>query len=67
MAMLISGRLLQGVGQGMTMPNGYALQIAGFSDEEKPQVVGILNAGVVVGPTMGIGVGGILLQYISLR
>ena len=67
MAMLISGRLLQGVGQGMTMPNGYALQIAGFSDEEKPQVVGILNAGVVVGPTMGIGVGGILLQYISWR
>ncbi len=64
---LILGRVLQGVGQGADGPSGFALTMANFSEGRRGRVIGIAGSLSGVAPSVGIVVGGLVLDAYGWR
>ena len=65
--MLISMRVLQGIGASMIMTTGTAILVSVFPPEERGKVLGINVAAVYLGLSMGPFIGGILTQHFGWR
>jgi EmrB/QacA subfamily drug resistance transporter len=66
-AMLISFRVLQGIGGAMIFSTGVAILTSVFPPEERGRVLGINVAAVYAGLSLGPFVGGLLTQYLGWR
>jgi len=65
--MLISFRILQGIGGAMVFSTAVAILISVFPPEERGRVLGINVAAVYAGLSVGPFVGGLLTQYLGWR
>jgi len=65
--MLISMRVLQGIGASMTMTTGAPILVSVFPPAERGKVLGINVAAVYLGLSMGPFIGGILTQHFGWR
>ncbi|MEI6750488.1 MAG: MFS transporter [Bacteroidota bacterium] len=65
--MLISMRIVQGVGAAMTMTTGAPILVSVFPPAERGKVLGINVAAVYLGLSMGPFIGGILTQHLGWR
>ncbi|MCX6009785.1 MAG: MFS transporter [Chloroflexi bacterium] len=65
--MLISFRVLQGIGGAMVFSTAVAILISVFPPEERGRVLGINVAAVYAGLSVGPFVGGLLTQYLGWR
>jgi len=66
-AMLISSRVLQGIGGAMVYSTAVAILISVFPPEERGRVLGINLAAVYAGLSVGPFVGGLLTQHLGWR
>jgi EmrB/QacA subfamily drug resistance transporter len=66
-AMLISSRILQGIGGAMIYTTAVAILISVFPPEDRGRVLGINVAAVYAGLSIGPFVGGLLTQYLGWR
>ncbi|GAF86702.1 unnamed protein product, partial [marine sediment metagenome] len=66
-AMLISSRILQGIGGAMVFSTAIAILISVFPPEERGRVLGINVAAVYAGLSIGPFAGGLLTQYLGWR
>jgi EmrB/QacA subfamily drug resistance transporter len=66
-AMLISSRVLQGIGGAMVFSTAIAILISVFPPEERGRVLGINVAAVYAGLSVGPFAGGLLTQYLGWR
>ncbi len=66
-AMLISFRVLQGIGGAMIFSTGVAILTSVFPPEDRGRVLGINVAAVYAGLSLGPFVGGLLTQYLGWR
>ncbi|MBM3118459.1 MAG: MFS transporter [Chloroflexi bacterium] len=66
-AILISSRVLQGVGGAMIFSTGVAILTSLFPPEERGRVLGINVAAVYAGLSLGPFAGGLLTQYLGWR
>ncbi|MGA7677420.1 MAG: MFS transporter [Dehalococcoidia bacterium] len=66
-AMLISFRILQGIGGAMTYSTAVAILISVFPPKDRGRVLGINVAAVYAGLSVGPFVGGLLTQYLGWR
>lgn len=65
---LIAGRVLQGIGEALAAPAALSLVTTLFtSDEERPKAFGIWGSLAGVGSTLGVLLGGVLVQQFSWR
>ncbi|GAK05991.1 LOW QUALITY PROTEIN: hypothetical protein JCM19037_4540 [Geomicrobium sp. JCM 19037] len=62
---MIGFRLVQGIGGGMIMPIGMMLIFKHFSKNERGFAMGIWGVAIMIAPTIGPTVGGIILEYSS--
>jgi EmrB/QacA subfamily drug resistance transporter len=62
---LIAARALMGLGAATVFPLSLAIVSAAFSDNDRPQAIGILTAAVAIGLPLGPILGGVLLQHLS--
>ncbi|RBP00949.1 EmrB/QacA subfamily drug resistance transporter [Roseiarcus fermentans] len=65
--MLIASRALQGVGGGAIMPVGTMIWTAQSSKAQIGRVMSLIAAPMVLAPTLGPTIGGLLIQYIDWR
>lgn len=65
--MLITMRILQGIGASMTMTTGTPILVSVFPPAERGKVLGINVAAVYLGLSMGPFIGGILTQHFGWR
>lgn len=65
--MLITMRVLQGIGASMTMTTGTPILVSVFPPAERGKVLGINVAAVYLGLSMGPFIGGILTQHLGWR
>ena len=65
--MLISFRVLQGIGGAMIFSTGVAILTSVFPPQERGRVLGINAAAVYTGLSVGPFVGGLLTQYLGWR
>lgn len=66
-AVLIFGRVLQGVGQGADGPSGFALTMSGFSEGRRGRVIGIAGSLGAIAPSAGIVIGGLVIDAVGWR
>ena len=66
-AMLISFRVLQGIGGAMVFSTGVAILTSVFPPQERGRVLGIYAAAVYIGLLVGPFVGGLLTQHLGWR
>jgi EmrB/QacA subfamily drug resistance transporter len=66
-AQLIVGRLVQAVGQSMTLSNGFAITVSAFPERDRGKVIGLIGALVGVGLTLGPIIGGYILEALDWR
>jgi EmrB/QacA subfamily drug resistance transporter len=66
-AMLISARVLQGIGGAMVYSTAVAILISVFPPQDRGRVLGINVAAVYVGLSVGPFVGGLLTQHLGWR
>ena len=66
-AMLISFRVLQGVGGSMIAGTGVAMLTSAYPPDERGKVLGINVAAVYVGLSLGPVLGGVLTQHLGWR
>jgi EmrB/QacA subfamily drug resistance transporter len=66
-AMLISSRVLQGIGGAMIFNTAVAILISVFPPQDRGRVLGINLAAVYAGISVGPLVGGLLTQYLGWR
>ena len=66
-AMLISSRVLQGIGGAMIYSTAVAILISAFPPQDRGRVLGINLAVVYAGISVGPFVGGLLTQYLGWR
>ncbi len=67
-AMLIAGRVLQGVGEGLAAPAALSMVALLFtSDEERPKAFGIWGGLAGLGSTLGVILSGVLVSAASWR
>jgi EmrB/QacA subfamily drug resistance transporter len=66
-AMLISSRILQGIGGAMIYTTAVAILISVFPPKDRGRVLGINVAAVYAGLSVGPFVGGLLTQYLGWR
>ena len=64
---LVAFRIIQAIGGGAIMPTGLMLITEAFDPEERGTAIGIWGIGVVVAPTVGPTIGGILVDLIGWR
>ncbi|MFI6345045.1 MDR family MFS transporter [Streptomyces sp. NPDC050560] len=65
--MLIAARVLQGVGGGAIMPVGTVIWAAQSSKAQMGRVMALIAVPIVLAPTLGPAVGGLLIQGIDWR
>jgi EmrB/QacA subfamily drug resistance transporter len=65
--MLITMRVVQGIGASMTMTTGAPILVSVFPPAERGKVLGINVAAVYLGLSMGPFIGGILTQHLGWR
>lgn len=65
--MLISFRILQGIGSAMIFSNGVAILASVFPVGERGKALGITTAAVYLGLSLGPFIGGFLTQYFGWR
>lgn len=66
-AMLISSRVVQGIGGAMIFSTGVAILTSVFPPEKRGRVLGINVAAVYAGLSLGPPAGGLLTQYLGWR
>lgn len=66
-SMLISMRILQGIGASMTMTTSAPILVSVFAPSERGKVLGLNVAAVYLGLSMGPFIGGILTQHFGWR
>jgi len=59
---MITGRVLQGLGAGLVQPLSMVLMFQVFPINQRGKAMGLFGVGVVVAPTMGPTIGGLLLD-----
>jgi len=65
--MLITGRVIQGIGSGLAMVTSFAILTSVFPKEERGSAFGITVASVYTGLSLGPFVGGLLTQHLGWR
>ncbi|MBW1942147.1 MAG: MFS transporter, partial [Deltaproteobacteria bacterium] len=66
-AMLISFRVLQGIGSAMHFATGIAILISVYPPHQRGRVLGITVAAVYTGLSLGPFLGGLLTEYLTWR
>jgi EmrB/QacA subfamily drug resistance transporter len=66
-ATLIAARVLQGLAAGLMIPSGQAVIASTAGRDQLGRIFGALGTVVVLGPALGPGVGGVLLEVASWR
>ncbi|MBW2205842.1 MAG: MFS transporter [Deltaproteobacteria bacterium] len=66
-AMLISFRVLQGIGSAMHFATGIAILISVYPPQQRGRVLGITVAAVYTGLSLGPFLGGLLTEYLTWR
>tara|TARA_B100000029_G_scaffold14519_2_gene15026 strand:+ start:2506 stop:3990 length:1485 start_codon:yes stop_codon:yes gene_type:complete len=64
---LIIGRIIQALGQSMTVTNGFAIAVAMFPDRQRGLVIGLVGASVGVGLSLGPIFGAAILDNFEWR
>ncbi len=64
---LIFSRILQGVGGGIVQPTALALLARSFPPSMRGRAFGVWSIGVMIAPTLGPTVGGMLIDFFSWR
>ncbi len=64
---LIVGRIIQAVGQSMTVTNGFAIAVAMFPNRQRGLVIGLVGASVGVGLSLGPIFGAVILDQFEWR
>jgi DHA2 family multidrug resistance protein len=64
---LIAARVVQGVGAGIVHPASIAILTRAFPPNMRGRAFGMWSIGVMVAPTFGPTLGGLLIEYISWR
>ena len=64
---LIIGRIIQALGQSMTVTNGFAIAVAMFPDRQRGLVIGLVGASVGVGLSLGPIFGAAILENFEWR
>jgi len=67
LATLISFRIIQAIGAGALQPTSMAILTRTFPPAERGRAIGIWGIGVMVGPTLGPIVGGVVTELFSWR
>jgi EmrB/QacA subfamily drug resistance transporter len=67
LAMLVSMRVLQGIGGAMMNPVGRLILLRSFPKQELMRAMAFMSLPALIGPTMGPIVGGFLTTYVSWR
>ncbi len=62
---IIIWRFIQGVGGGALLSTSQAILFDAFSEEERPVASGLFGMGMVLGPTFGPTIGGIIIEHFS--
>lgn len=65
--MLVAFRVLQGIGGGAMTPVGTTLLYRAFPQSERVRIGRILNIPIVIAPTVGPAIGGLLIEQLSWR
>ena len=64
---LIIGRIIQAIGQSMTVTNGFAIAVAMFPERQRGLVIGLVGASVGVGLSLGPIFGAVILEQFEWR
>jgi len=65
--MLIASRAVQGIGGGAIMPVGTMIWTAQSSKAQMGRVMGLIAVPIILAPTLGPTIGGLLIQFIDWR
>ncbi|MFT3802345.1 MAG: DHA2 family efflux MFS transporter permease subunit [Burkholderiaceae bacterium] len=65
--MLIASRALQGIGGGAIMPVGTMIWTAHASKAQMGRVMGLIAIPIILAPTLGPTIGGLLIRFIDWR
>ena len=65
--MLIASRAVQGIGGGAIMPVGTMIWTAQSSKAQMGRVMGLIAVPVILAPTLGPTIGGLLIQFLDWR
>ena len=60
---LIGGRVVQAIGQSMTVTNGFAIAVAAFPERQRGMVIGLVGSFVGIGLSLGPIFGGFVLEH----
>ncbi|MDP6829814.1 MAG: DHA2 family efflux MFS transporter permease subunit [Alphaproteobacteria bacterium] len=64
-SMMITARIFQGVGAGVVQPLAMVVMFQVFPPEQRGKAMGLFGLGVVVAPTVGPALGGVLLDVFN--
>ncbi len=67
MEMMILGRVLQGVGEGLVIPTVTSVVFTAFPPEKRGLAMGLIGLGATMGPALGPSLGGYMTQHFSWR
>ena len=67
MEMMILGRVLQGVGEGLVIPTVTSVIFSAFPPEKRGLAMGLIGLGATMGPALGPTLGGYMTQHFSWR
>ncbi len=65
--MMVTGRVLQGVGEGLVIPAVTSLVFASFPPNQRGLAMGLIGLGATMGPALGPTLGGYMTQHFSWR
>ena len=67
MEMMILGRVLQGVGEGLVIPTVTSVIFTAFPPDKRGLAMGLIGLGATMGPALGPSLGGYMTQHFSWR
>ncbi len=67
MEMMILGRVLQGVGEGLVIPTVTSVIFTAFPPTKRGLAMGLIGLGATMGPALGPTLGGYMTQHFSWR
>ncbi len=65
--MMILGRVLQGVGEGLVIPTVTSVIFTAFPPQKRGLAMGLIGLGATMGPALGPSLGGYMTQHFSWR
>jgi len=65
--MLISSRVIQGIGSSMVFSTSMAIVVAAFAPEKRGRAIGLISASVYIGLSAAPVLGGLMTQFIGWR